>query len=306
MRSLKRRASIRAAAGLLCFVTMSIRADETESSWFKKFSSFTSSGEYSIEETYVGEADVLRGNKRVEDFDESNTVLRFVLTPRTKLGVLRLGAEWERFSFGFPPLTKIPNTLQSVSLVTGLDLQLSDSILARFEAQPGLYGTNHLGWDTMNMPFVIGGTYIYRSDLQFVLGVSVDIERKYPVLPGAGIRWKFQRQWVLDAVLPKPRIEYDVRKNLQLYLGANIKETDFRVDDLFGTANGIRRLNNTVLTYSEIRTGVGFDWKISPIVTLTAEAGYQPYRVFDFYRADVRYRENGSAPYGMISFHGAF
>jgi hypothetical protein len=65
-------------------------------------------------------------------------------------------------------------------------------------------------------------------------------------------------------------------------------------------------LNHALLTYSEVRTGLGADWKISSIFTLTAEAGYEPYRTFDFYRADVRYHEDGSAPYGMISLHGAF
>jgi hypothetical protein len=70
--------------------------------------------------------------------------------------------------------------------------------------------------------------------------------------------------------------------------------------------NRVSHLNNAVLTYSEVRTGVGVDWKLSSNATLTAEAGYQPYRNFDFYRADLRFHEDGSAPYGMISLHGAF
>jgi hypothetical protein len=41
-------------------------------------------------------------------------------------------------------------------------------------------------------------------------------------------------------------------------------------------------------------------------VTFTGEVGYQPYRNFDFYRAEVRYHQDGGAPYGMISLHGAF
>ncbi|MDB6030774.1 MAG: hypothetical protein JWM16_1112, partial [Verrucomicrobiales bacterium] len=65
-------------------------------------------------------------------------------------------------------------------------------------------------------------------------------------------------------------------------------------------------LNHAVLTYSEVRTGVGADWKISSNLILSAEAGYQPYRNFDFYRTNIRFHENGSAPYGMISLHGAF
>ena len=78
------------------------------------------------------------------------------------------------------------------------------------------------------------------------------------------------------------------------------------MDDDFGTNHRNPRLDSAVLTYSEVRAGGGVDWKISPSVILTAEAGYQPYREFDFYRADVRFHEDGSAPYGMISLHGAF
>lgn len=304
MRFFPRPSFIRASGIALFFVTMSIFAEEAKFDWFKPFSSLT--GEYSAEVTYVGEAAVSRGQRVVPDFDESDLILRFVSTPRTKIGVLRLGLEWERFSFGFPPLTALPNTLQSTNLVIGLDTQFSDSILARLELDPGVYGTNNLDLDTLNVPILIGGTYIYRPDLQFVLGISMDFERKYPVLPGAGVRWKFHRQWVLNAVLPKPRIEFNAYKDLQLYVGANVKETNFRMDDRFGSSHGIPRLNNAVLTYSEVRTGIGFDWKLSPVVTLTAEAGYEPYRTFDFYRADVRYSEDGSAPYGMISLHGAF
>jgi hypothetical protein len=267
---------------------------------------FSFSGEYLAEETYVGDADVRRGDRAVRDFDESNTILRFVFTPRVSFGVLRLGAEWERFSFGFSEASPLPNTLQSASLVIGLDTQLSDSILMRFEAEPGLYGTNHLDFDQVNVPFIAGGTYIYSPSLQFVLGVSIDVERDYPVIPAAGFRWKISRLWVLNVVMPTPRIEFEAAKNIILYAGANIKQTNFRMDDDFGTNRRNPRLSNAVLTYSEVRTGGGIDWKISPSVTLTAEAGYQPYREFDFYRANVRFHEDGSAPYGMISLHGAF
>src|SRR5215467_2622686 len=76
-------------------------------------------GEFSAEGTYVGEGNVERGGKHVNDFDEIDSNLRFVLTPRTSIGVLRLGAEWERFSFGFPENTALPNTLQSFSTVIG-------------------------------------------------------------------------------------------------------------------------------------------------------------------------------------------
>ena len=281
--------------------TQTISAENTSTT-----STFPFSGEFVVDETYVGNGDVQRGQHVLRDFDENDILLRFVLTPRIKLGVLRLGAEWERFSFGFPDSAPLPDTLQAVSLVLGLDTQLSDSILLRFQAQPGFYGTDNFESQDVNIPFVVGGTYIYSPNLQLVLGIGVDIERKYPVLPGGGVRWKIARQWVLDAVLPTPRLEFQLNKDLTLYAGGTIKETNFRVDDRFGSARGIPRLNQAVLTYSEIRTGAGAAWRVSSVITLSAEAGYQPYRDFDFYRADVRYHQDGGAPYGTISVHGEF
>jgi hypothetical protein len=279
-------------------------ADETDNSWF-----WPLTGEYVAEGTYVGGGDVQRGpHKRVSDLDEIDSTLRLVLTPRTKFGVLRLGAEWERFSFGLPKGAALPNTLQAFSAVIGLDMQFSDSILVRAEAQPGLYdsGLGHLSWDDFNLPFLVGGTYIYSPNLQLVLGVSVDVERKYPVIPVAGLRWKLGPQWLLDAVLPTPRLQYEMNRHLTLYAGATVRQANFRVDDEFGEAHGIPRLNHAIVTYSEIRTGAGLDWKISPIVTFTGEVGYQPYRDFDFFRAEVRYHQDGGAPYGTVSLHGAF
>src|SRR5438094_10232191 len=89
-------------------------------------STFSFSGEFAVEETYVANGDVQRGPHAVRDFYESDTLLRFVLTPRIKLGVLRLGAEWERFSFGFPDSAPLPDTLHAVSLVLGLATHVFD------------------------------------------------------------------------------------------------------------------------------------------------------------------------------------
>lgn len=268
--------------------------------------SFKLSGEYTGEETYVGEAAVRRGHKLIDNFDESDSTLQFVFTPRVSFGVLRLGFQYERFSFGFPEQTPLPNTLQSGSLVIGLDTSFSDSILIRVEAQPGFYGTNDFDSSNFSVPFLAGGTYIYNPNLQLIAGVSVDAERKYPVLPTAGIRWKFAPQWVANAVLPTPRIEYEPNKSLTLYAGGVFKETNFRVQQGFAANLKNKDLGGTVLTYSEVRAGVGADWKVSSVITLSAEAGYQPYRTFDFYRADVRFEQESSAPYGTLSIHGSF
>ena len=270
---------------------------------------FRFSGEFTVEQAYVGGAEVERANRRVTDFDEYYSNLLFVYTPRITVGFLRLGGQWERYSFGYPNSgEQLPNTLQSVNGILGLDTKFSDSILVRVEAQPGFYGTSfsHLDGDAFNIPFVLGGTYIYSPELQFVFGLGVNVQSRYPVLPGGGIRWKFAPQWVLNAVLPTPRLEYQLSRSFTLFAGADIKANTFRTDDRFGDSHGDRALNDAWLSYEEIRIGAGAEWKLSSSITLTIEGGYVPYREFDFHRTDVRYHNEEGAAYGALMLHGEF
>jgi opacity protein-like surface antigen len=267
------------------------------------------SAEFDLEGAYIGGADVRRSGREVNDLDEIYSNVRFVYTPRIKFGILRLGAQWERYSFGFSGGgQQLPNTLQAVNSIVGFDTQFSDSILVRLETQPGFYGTSfdHLNGDDFNIPFVLGGTYILNPDLQFVFGLSVNVQQKYPVLPGGGIRWKFARKWVLNAVLPTPRLEYELNRSVKLFAGADIKANTFRVDHHFGDSHDDSGLNNAWVSYSEIRAGAGMEWKLSSSLTLALEGGYLPYRDFDFHRTDVRYHSESGAPYGSVVLHGAF
>ena len=56
---------------------------------------------------------------------------------------------------------------------------------------------------------------------------------EYPVLPGGGVRWKFAPQWVLNATVPTPRLEYEVNRNLTIYAGAEVRSKNFRVGNDF-------------------------------------------------------------------------
>ena len=268
------------------------------------------SAEFSLEQAYIGGADVRRGGREVNGYDEYYSNLVFVYTPRIQFGILRLGAQWERYSFGFSSSggEQLPNTLQAVNSIVGLDTKFSDSFLIRFEAQPGFYGTtfDHLEGDSFNIPFVLGGTYIYTPELQFVFGIGVNLQSRFPVIPGGGLRWKFAPRWVLNAVLPTPRLEYQLNRNLTLFVGADIKANTFRVDDRFGDSHGDTSLNSAWLTYQEVRTGVGAEWKINSSFSVTIEGGYVPYRQFDFHRTEVRYHNESGAPYGAVMLHGAF
>jgi len=285
--------------------------------------------ELDLEYAYIGDSDVERGFRKVKGFDENYALARFIYRPRTAVGYLRLGAAYERFDFGLPDVAvisrvrdavtgapipgtlrfgspQLPETLQSVSAVIGLDTKFSDSILFRVEAQPGFYGSDDLDSDSFNVPVVVGGSYVYSENLQFIFGVSVNYERKYPVFPGGGIRWRFASNWVLNAALPTPRLEFEASRNLTIFAGANVKGSTFRVDEGFNIGRGDNRLNHAILSYSEVRTGGGIDWKITPDIRFSLEGGYVPYREFDYHRADIRYKHDKGAPYGAVGFRAAF
>lgn len=270
---------------------------------------FKFAAEFTIEQAYIGGGDVQRGGRLVSDYDEYYSNAAFIYTPRIKFGILRLGAQWERFSFGFPHGgQQLPNTLQGINAIVGLDTKYSDSLLFRLEAQPGFYGTSfdQLDGDAFNVPFVIGGTYIYTPEIQFVFGVGVNVQNRFPVIPGGGIRWKFAPHWVLNATLPTPRLEYELNRNLTLFAGGDLKGGAYRVDDRFGDNNGDTSLNNAWLSYEEIRVGGGAQWKINSSFSVSVEGGYVPYRQFDFHRTEVRYHNESGAPYGAVMLHGEF
>jgi hypothetical protein len=244
----------------------------------------------------------------VRDFDETEAQVRFILTPRTKIGILRLGIQTDRYAFSFGSMAPIPHRLQSTALVLGLDTEFSESVLVRLEASPGFYGVAYddFGRDTFNVPVILGGTYIYSSNLQFVFGIGIDALRDNPVLPGGGVRWKFASQWTLNAVVPTPRLEYEPNSNLLFYVGADLRATSYRVEKNFGTLRGMPELNHAAVTYGEVRTGGGLDWKLTSAVKLSLEGGVVPFRNFDFHRTQVRYHQDDIVPYGMIALRAAF
>ena len=263
--------------------------------------------EFGLEQGYIGAGDVRRGLREVNDYNEYYSNVTFVYGPRLKYGIPRLGAQWERYSFGFPNGgQQLPNTLQAVNGIVGFDTKLFDVVLLRLEAQPGFYGTNHLESDAFNVPFILGGTYIYSPELQFIFGVGVNVQGRMPVLPGGGIRWKFAPQWVLNAALPTPRLEYQPNRSLTWFAGANIKANTFRTDAHFGDSHGDTGLNRAWLSYTEVRAGIGAEWKINSSISFTVEGGYVPWRQFDYFRTEVRYHNESGAPYGALMLRGAF
>ena len=265
------------------------------------------SQELDVEYGYVGGAATRGAGGKIGDVDEHSADVKYVISPQTtKDLLLRFGAEWQRFSFGVPDHAPVPDVLQQVSMVLGFDYQFADQWLMRAEVQPGIYSDfRDVRWDAVDAPLILGAAYLANDDLQWFLGLRVDARSQYPVLPAIGVRWKFNDEWTLDFQLPKPRLEYDVNDNLHLYLGAGLEAGTFRVGEHFGSGRGQPKLDNAVVDFFEVRVGPGCSWKIAPNLTVEAEAGYMPYRSFDFFDPSIVFRSH-NAPYGQIACHARF
>lgn len=219
----------------------------------------------------------------------------------------RLGLEWQRYDFDAARSVPLPDKLQSLALVVGADFQIGEAWLFRLEATPGFYhGGTDLRADSFNFPVLFGGSYFVNADLQFVAGIELDVNRKYPVLGAIGVRWKFAPSLVLNAVLPTPRLEYSFSKSFTGYIGADLRETTYRMEDDFARSRKLRKLNSAIVDYTQIRIGAGATWKINSTFTLEAEAGIVAFQEFNYHRAAVGVKADGYPAYGAISLKAAF
>lgn len=265
------------------------------------------SHEVDIDYSFVGGARTSLDHGRSGNVAEQSNLARYVISPQIADGpLLRIGVEWQRFSFSLPDSAPLPNTLQSTSLVLGADLAFAGWLM-RIETQPGFYSDFHdLSSKDFFAPFIVGASYISSADLQWIVGMSVNVDRRYPVIPAVGVRWKFADQWTLNAIMPSPRLEYEFNKSVTLFVGGDFKGGTYRVDSQFGDSHENVDLNNAIVDYTEIRVGSGASWKISSNFKLDIEAGYMAYREFDFHRADVQFKTDSGAPYGQIILTSRF
>lgn len=241
------------------------------------------------------------GNSRNGDISEQNTHFQYVLSYTVPARpVVRAGLGYDRFDFGLPGGAPVPNTLQSLNLVAGVDLQISD-LLIRLEAQPGLYGDlRDISTRDFNVPVLIGLSWLVSKDLQWIAGISINANRDYPVLGGIGVRWKFSDRWLLNAVPPNPRLEFKATDDITVFAGGHIIATTFRVNGDSGSSVGNPKFNNAVVDLTEVRTGAGLTWKISPLALFEMELGYMAYRDFNYSRVGENFETKSGSLYGQI------
>jgi hypothetical protein len=265
--------------------------------------------QFSTDGAFIGRGSVDLGNKTVGIFKEVTSSASFVLSDQiSNPFILRLGIDWDRFAFNTSSrLTPLPASVDALDAVIGGDIQLTSALLVRIEAHPGIYGSfNEVTGREFNIPIRIGASYFKSDSLIYIVGLSIDVNSDWPVIPAVGVYWKVSDHWVINGVAPRPQLQYILSDNLTLFAGADLQTETFRVDNELGTSRGIPKLNHAILDFWEIRGGAGITWAITGKIKLDLEAGAVPYRQFDFNRADFNMSSSSWSPYIRLGFSASF
>jgi hypothetical protein len=217
---------------------------------------------------------------------------------------LHLGIDYNRFDFsktGAP----VPDHLQSVAAVIGVDYMHNNDVGAFINVKPGFYTEDNFDSASFDAPVTLGRVFVLQPDkLYLFTGLNASFLRgQFPVIPLAGLIWLPNDQWKFMAILPEPRVIYSPSNKLDIWLGGQLTGGSFRTD----RDNTIvpAKLNGAEVDYSEYRVGGGFIYSPCDNVSIDLGGGYAIQRRFDFHRADIDYKTDG-APYLRLQFKAKF
>lgn len=246
-------------------------------------------------------------NENGQKIGVMNNSVDFTIAPKVGENfILRFGGMWDRYSISKEGNSPVPNTLQAVNLKIGFDTIIDNEWILRIEAHPGFYSDfADISYEDFQVQGIIGASYLMNENFQWFFGAGLGMFREIPVFPAIGFRWKFADSWVLNAMLPKPRLTYELDRHWEFFLGGNLLGGTFRTGEKFGEQNGNGRLNSAVLDYIEGRAGLGVKYKITPSISVEADGGYTVYRDFDYVRGDLKVKGD-PAPYVNLSISAQF
>lgn len=216
----------------------------------------------------------------------------------------RAGVSYQRFEFGesFAP---VPDHLFSIAALLKLEYIVGNDVGAFLEFRPGFYTEDRIGISSFDVPITGGRVFVLQPEKLFLfVGANVAFLRgEFPILPVAGLVWRPNRQWTLNAIVPEPRLIYSPNERLSFWVGGQLTGGSFRTDrdnSIFPV-----KLRNAAVDYSEYRAGLGIEFHPTKTVSLNLGGGYAFQRRFNFERANEEFKADG-APYARVAFSAQF
>jgi hypothetical protein len=257
-----------------------------------------------FESSYVFESDLNRHGSFGEQYAIGNSFSyghRFLLSGHL---YLHLGVDYNRFDFGSTG-APVPDHLQSVAGVIGIDYMHNNDVGAFIQVKPGFYTENKFDSSSFDAPITLGRIFVLQPDkLYFFVGLNASFLRgQYPVIPLAGLIWLPNEQWKFMAILPEPRVIYSPCNKLDFWVGGQLMGGSFRTD----RDNTIvpHKLSGAEVDYADYRVGGGIIYSPCDAFFIDLGGGYSVQRRFEFHRADISYKTD-PAPYLRLEFKAKF
>jgi hypothetical protein len=259
---------------------------------------------FKFEEGYVFESDLNHGGSFGKQ-DEIQTELEY--GHRIRLSgdyYVHLGLSYDRYDFGSTS-APVPNHLQALAGVFGIDYMHGKDVGAFFQVRPGFYFQNDIDISSFDVPITLGRIFVVKEDKFYIFaGAYASFLRSgFPVLPLVGVIWIPCDNVRLMGVLPEPKLIYSPTKKLNLWVGGELVGGSYRTDRNEGIQPG--KLRGAQVDFSDYRAGVGLDYAVSDKVSFGVGAGYSFQRNFDFGRAGETFRTDPS-PYLRLQMSAAF
>jgi len=176
-----------------------------------------------LESSYVLGSDLHRSGSFGDQDAISNTFSyghRFLLNGHLYLHV---GLDYNRFDFsrtGAP----VPNHLQSVAGVIGIDYMHNSDVGAFIQVKPGIYTQDNFDSAAFDAPITLGRIFVLQTDrLYLFAGANAAFLRgRYPVIPLVGLIWMPNDQWKVLGILPEPRVIYSPNDKFDFWAGGEL------------------------------------------------------------------------------------
>ena len=189
----------------------------------------------------------------------------------------------------------IPDAVHTMRFGAGIGYHLNDKWTVTGMVNPTLYSFDDIQCSDVGISGGLLAFYRANSKLTWSFGIMVAPDSDLPVLPMAGVNWMINNQFTLQMMFPKPRLLYQINRQLTLYAGLDMVGTTFRTSDNFGTKIGMTEYNDALATYRDVRLGLGVGYHIISELNAELEAGASVYRQIDYTKLDQQVKFNPSA-----------
>lgn len=199
----------------------------------------------------------------------------------------------------------LPDRLSVVGLTLGATRSLREWIGPDWRAtvllRPNLSAdSSSLSGNGFNVPMILSVGHRASATFSWDLGLTIDPEGRYAVLPLAGMRWDFAPGWTASVGFPQTGVAYHFSRALTFNAGARFQGGTYHVARSRGPVAG-----DTWLEYREVRLGAGFDYRFSPALSVTVDAGAVLDRRFDYFDRDYKI-DGKSAAYVTLALRARF